>query len=94
MIFPLASVAVVPETWMTFPTRTAREYPTMGSHCVPVEISCRLDIRTECDNGTDLRQRGDRITNPLLFHPVKSSTGPASFSPGVNAPDFLRALRP
>src|SRR5215510_10396002 len=30
---------------MTLPTRTAREYPTMGSHRVPVETCCRWSIR-------------------------------------------------
>jgi hypothetical protein len=34
---PLSSVAVVPETLTTLPTRTAREYPTTGSHGVPDE---------------------------------------------------------
>src|SRR6266700_2675944 len=46
-IFPIASVAVVPETWTILPTRTAREYPTIGSHLVPVEMRCRVVIRNE-----------------------------------------------
>ena len=37
-IFPSAPVAVVPDTLITFPIRTAREYPTIGSHVVPLEI--------------------------------------------------------
>jgi hypothetical protein len=28
----------VPDTLITFPTRTAREYPTIGSHGAPLEI--------------------------------------------------------
>src|SRR5437773_9008555 len=47
-IFPLASVAVVPETWMILPTRTAREYPTIGSHLVPVEMRCRVVMQKAC----------------------------------------------
>src|SRR2546427_165375 len=46
-ILPVAFVAVVPETWIILPTRTAREYPTMGSHLVPVEMRCRVVIRKE-----------------------------------------------
>src|SRR5919201_1114389 len=34
-IFPASSVAVVPETYTKDPTRTAREYPTIGSHSAP-----------------------------------------------------------
>jgi len=30
--------AVVPATWTTSPTRTAREYPTIDSHFAPPEI--------------------------------------------------------
>jgi len=30
---------VVPDTHTWLPTRTAREYPTTGSHRVPLEIS-------------------------------------------------------
>src|SRR5690349_3070886 len=41
-MLPVASVAVVPETCTTFPTRTAREYPTMGSHFVPEDILMRF----------------------------------------------------
>jgi hypothetical protein len=37
-IFPSAAVAVVPETLTKFPIRTAREYPTIGSHVVPLEM--------------------------------------------------------
>src|SRR5258708_17518282 len=36
MIFPSGPVAVVPETLMCLPIRTAREYPTIGSQGVPV----------------------------------------------------------
>src|SRR4030095_3865158 len=39
---PLASVAVVPATWTWAPTRTALEYPTIGSQGVPLEIRVRL----------------------------------------------------
>src|SRR2546429_5733260 len=46
-IDPSSAVAVVPETWTTFPTRTAREYPTTGSHRVPEEISDRMFERRE-----------------------------------------------
>jgi hypothetical protein len=35
---PSGPVAVVPDTVTMFPTRTAREYPTIGSHCVPLEM--------------------------------------------------------
>ena len=41
-IFPSGPVAVVPETVITLPILTAREYPTIGSHCVPLEIFCRI----------------------------------------------------
>ena len=34
-------VAVVPDTLIRLPTRTAREYPTTGSHIVPLAIFCR-----------------------------------------------------
>ena len=37
-IFPSGPVAVVPDTLTMFPMRTAREYPTMGSHWVPLEM--------------------------------------------------------
>src|SRR5690348_16513821 len=37
-ISPFASVAVVPETHTCAPTRTAREYPTTGSHGAPLAI--------------------------------------------------------
>src|SRR5713101_7900451 len=40
-ILPDASVAVVPATCTTFPTRTAREYPTTGSHGVPLDTFTR-----------------------------------------------------
>src|SRR6266850_2751554 len=40
-ILPSGPVAVVPETEMVFPIRTAREYPTIGSHGAPLEIFCR-----------------------------------------------------
>src|SRR5690349_8254476 len=40
-IFPSGPVAVVPETDMTFPIRTALEYPTIGSQGVPLEIFSR-----------------------------------------------------
>ena len=40
MIFPSGPVAVVPETLMCLPIRTAREYPTIGSHFVPVAMFC------------------------------------------------------
>src|SRR5437870_519808 len=43
---PEASVAVVPETWTTSPTRTAREYPTTGSQGVPVETFIRAMVRS------------------------------------------------
>jgi hypothetical protein len=39
-IFPSGPVAVVPETVIVFPIRTAREYPTIGSHAVPLEMFC------------------------------------------------------
>jgi hypothetical protein len=38
---PLSSVAVVPVTKIRFPTLTAREYPTIGSHLAFVENTCR-----------------------------------------------------
>src|SRR5688572_25812933 len=38
---PSGPVAVVPDTWTHLPTRTAREYPMIGSHGVPLEMSCR-----------------------------------------------------
>src|SRR5581483_3310355 len=38
---PPAPVAVVPETWTCAPTRTAREYPTIGSHGVPLDTLSR-----------------------------------------------------
>jgi hypothetical protein len=41
MIFPSGPVAVVPETLMWLPIRTAREYPTIGSHFVPVAMFWR-----------------------------------------------------
>jgi hypothetical protein len=34
-------VAVVPDTLIAFPMRTAREYPTIGSHFTPLEICFR-----------------------------------------------------
>ncbi len=37
-IFPSGPVAVVPDTVITLPTFTAREYPTIGSHGAPLEI--------------------------------------------------------
>src|ERR1700761_7615988 len=40
-IFPSGPVAVVPDTLTQFPIRTAREYPTIGSHCVPLEMFSR-----------------------------------------------------
>ena len=40
-IFPSGPVAVVPETAITFPIFTALEYPTIGSHAVPLEILSR-----------------------------------------------------
>src|SRR5205807_1490196 len=51
-ILPEASVAVVPETCTKGPARTAREYPTMGSHGVPVayrrrSISAALHGQTQ-----------------------------------------------
>src|SRR5437899_7416897 len=39
-IFPSGPVAVVPEMVIAFPIRTAREYPTIGSHGAPLEIFC------------------------------------------------------
>src|SRR6266851_8908459 len=39
-ILPSDPVAVVPDTLITLPTRTAREYPTIGSHRAPLEIFC------------------------------------------------------
>jgi hypothetical protein len=42
---PAASVAVVPETWIVWPMRTAREYPTFGSHGVPLEMFCLMVFR-------------------------------------------------
>src|SRR5258708_19775559 len=39
-IFPSGPVAVVPETVMTLPILTAREYPTIGSHGVPLDMFC------------------------------------------------------
>src|SRR5690348_31137 len=36
-IAPSGPVAVVPATWTIDPTRTAREYPTTGSHGAPLE---------------------------------------------------------
>src|SRR5689334_24173945 len=41
-MLPDASVAVVPDTCTTLPTRTAREYPTIGSHIVPEEMLMRF----------------------------------------------------
>jgi hypothetical protein len=41
MIFPSGPVAVVPETLMWLPIRTARECPTIGSHFVPVAMFWR-----------------------------------------------------
>src|SRR5262249_14366818 len=41
-IVPSAPVAVVPETCTASPTRTAREYPIIGSHFEPVEIFSRF----------------------------------------------------
>src|SRR2546425_3459501 len=41
MIEPSGPVAVVPATCTTDPTRTAREYPTIGSHGVPLEMFWR-----------------------------------------------------
>jgi len=35
---PSGPVAVVPDTVTILPTRTAREYPTMGSHCTPLDM--------------------------------------------------------
>src|SRR5260370_14450058 len=40
MILPSGPVAVVPDTVITLPILTAREYPTIGSHDVPLEIFC------------------------------------------------------
>src|ERR1700716_982248 len=40
-ILPSGPIAVVPDTLITFPTRTAREYPTIGSHGAPLEIFWR-----------------------------------------------------
>src|ERR1700761_4482838 len=40
-IFPSGPVAVVPDTLTQLPILTAREYPTIGSHCVPLEMFCR-----------------------------------------------------
>jgi hypothetical protein len=31
----------VPDTLTQLPILTAREYPTIGSHCVPLEMFCR-----------------------------------------------------
>src|SRR5713226_2584091 len=39
-IFPSGPVAVVPDTVITLPILTAREYPTIGSHGAPLEIFC------------------------------------------------------
>src|SRR6266849_4845394 len=41
-ILPSGPVAVVPDTLTTLPTRTAREYPTIGSHGAPLEIFRRV----------------------------------------------------
>src|SRR5690606_31839914 len=41
-MLPCSSVAVVPATCTTLPTRTAREYPARLSHFVPEEMFCRL----------------------------------------------------
>ena len=38
----MVPVAVVPDTWMTLPMRTARKYPTMGSQVVPLEKFWRV----------------------------------------------------
>jgi hypothetical protein len=37
-IFPSGPVAVVPDTVMTLPILTAREYPTIDSHGAPLEM--------------------------------------------------------
>src|SRR6266566_4852184 len=59
-ILPLAFVAVVPETWIILPTRIAREYPTIGSHLVPVEMRCRVVIRKEyAENGLQSESRAN-----------------------------------
>ncbi len=40
-ITPFSLIDVVPETWIWFPMRTAREYPTIGSQGLPEEIFFR-----------------------------------------------------
>jgi hypothetical protein len=37
-------MAVEPATWMCWPTRTAREYPTTASHGPPLEMLIRRSI--------------------------------------------------
>src|SRR5262245_15764141 len=41
---PLPLVAVVPETQTCGPRRTTREYPTTGSHGVPLEKFWRFEV--------------------------------------------------
>src|SRR5436309_6508292 len=47
-ILPSGPVAVVPDTEIVLPIRTAREYPTIGSHGAPLEIFCRLKSVSLC----------------------------------------------
>src|SRR5215470_6865658 len=44
MTAPLPLVAVVPETHTCGPRRTTREYPTTGSHGVPLEKFWRFEV--------------------------------------------------
>src|SRR5687767_7113575 len=76
---PEASVAVVPEMWTVLPTRTAREYPTIGSHGVPLEIFCRTRCSGRpraitCKCAYQIRQiRGaihDRLVRGVVAHVV------------------------
>src|SRR4030095_2526613 len=55
-ISPLGPVAVVPDTQTWLPRRTAREYPTIGSHLLPVEMFCLMMML-----GSRLRAPGFRL---------------------------------
>jgi len=61
---PSRPVAVVPETWTTRPTRTAREYPTTGSHGAPLVMFCRFIVlrgREREPRSSDVRWRAGRL---------------------------------
>src|SRR5436309_1186569 len=75
-ILPLASVAVVPDTWTTRPTRTARAYPTTGSHGVPLAMFCRSSPfntgyrrRRGVPGDVGRRARGPRFGDAFVGHP-------------------------